>query len=953
MSDRGAFVGRRAERERLGRALARARRGQGSLILLAGEAGIGKTRLAVELAEGPGTRVLWGAAGPGATSAYGPLVASLRSHLRGRPGALDGLGPLRPHLAALIPELGDPAPATDRDTLFEAVCSALAQIAREEPVLLVLDDLQWSDDATLELLPTLAGMLPGIRVLVLAGYRTDGLGREHPLRRLRHELRRAGRLDELVLAPLAEAETAELAAQVLGTAPAPALARAIHGRTQGIPFFAEELARALLTLGALTGGRRGLELAQGGQVPLPDTVRDTVLLSASELSEGARAAAEAAAVAGETFDLELVGGLSSVAGLRELSERGLIREDGRGGAAFRHALTRETLYADVPWLQRRALHRRMAEKLAAAGGPSMEVATHWLGARDDEHARNALLAAAAEARAVHAHRDAARAGRQALELWAPGEEEGRRIEALESYAASAELAGELAEAALAWREICAIRAGRGERLELADAQRRLAAVQDMRRDRESATAARRAAAEAYAAAGRPAEAAVERLAIADYLRAASRHTAAIASARAAGKEAAAAERVDLRARALGLEGASRATRGDVEGGLATVQAGLALALEHGLTPVAAELYQRLSVVLYDAADYRRAEEVLETAVELCRLADQPVTEALFVNCLIYVLRERGEWARSVAMGRDLIAADAEASVAEGLIGVIHAYQGAFGAARRLLVSSLATSVQVDDFTMIVDSSAGLAWIAAVEGDDDEATRLSRSMLARWQGSEDHHVSVRGLRWSAGYLARRGDLAGANAAAEALSRIASTTGHADALASLAHAIGETALAAGDAATAADQLSRAVELHRGLDIPYERAEIELRAGVALAAAGDRELGLERLAAAHRTARKLGARPLAAEAAREVAALGESVAGRLGRRAAADTSGAGLSRRELQVMRLVALGRTNREIAEELFLSPRTVDMHVRSLLRKLDRRSRIEAARRAEELGLLAS
>src|SRR6185295_3630106 len=150
---------------------------------------------------------------------------------------------------------------------------------------------------------------------------------------------------------------------------------------------------------------------------------------------------------------------------------------------------------------------------------------------------NALLVAAAEARAVHAHRDAARAGRQALELWAPGEEEGRRIEALESYAASAELAGELAEAALAWREICAIRAGRGERLELADAQRRLAAVQDMRRDRESATAARRAAAEAYATAGRPAEAAVERLAIADYLRAASRHTAAIASARAAGKEA--------------------------------------------------------------------------------------------------------------------------------------------------------------------------------------------------------------------------------------------------------------------------------------------------------------------------------------------------------------------------------------------------------------------------------
>ena len=145
---------------------------------------------------------------------------------------------------------------------------------------------------------------------------------------------------------------------------------------------------------------------------------------------------------------------------------------------------------------------------------------------------------------------------------------------------------------------------------------------------------------------------------------------------------------------------------------------------------------------------------------------------------------------------------------------------------------------------------------------------------------------------------------------------------------------------------------MELHRTLDVPFERAEIELRAGVALAAAGERELALERLGDAYRSARKLGARPLAAEAAREVAALGESIVRRLGRRAAADVEGAGLSRRELEVVRLVALGRTNREIAQALFLSSRTVDMHVRHILRKLDCRSRVEAAHRAGELGLLA-
>jgi DNA-binding CsgD family transcriptional regulator len=254
--------------------------------------------------------------------------------------------------------------------------------------------------------------------------------------------------------------------------------------------------------------------------------------------------------------------------------------------------------------------------------------------------------------------------------------------------------------------------------------------------------------------------------------------------------------------------------------------------------------------------------------------------------------------------------------------------------------------------MSIDTTAGLAWVAAADGADGEAAERCRALLARWERSEDHHYAVRGLRWGATFFARRGDLGGAHACSEALTRIASHTGRAEALAALAHAIGETALANGDAQTAAEQLEQAVELHRGLDVPFERAEIELRAGASLVAAGERALALERFGDVYRTARKLGARPLAAEAAREVSELGESVVRRLGRRAAADAEGGGLTRRELEVVRFLAVGRTNREIAHELFLSPRTVDMHVRNILRKLDCNSRGAAAHRAGELGLLA-
>jgi DNA-binding NarL/FixJ family response regulator len=253
--------------------------------------------------------------------------------------------------------------------------------------------------------------------------------------------------------------------------------------------------------------------------------------------------------------------------------------------------------------------------------------------------------------------------------------------------------------------------------------------------------------------------------------------------------------------------------------------------------------------------------------------------------------------------------------------------------------------------MQLDTAAGLAYLEDQTGDGDAATEHCRFLLERWERSEDRHYAVWGLRWAACYFAVRGAGSDARACADALARIAAHTGHPDARAALAHALAETALLDDDPDTAAEQIGRALELQATLDIPFERAQIQLRAGVVLAAAGERELALERLAGAYRIARRLGARPLAMQAAEETARLGESVERRLGRRAAAAHDGAGLTRREVEVVRLLAVGRTNREIARELFLSPRTVDAHMRSIFGKLGCRSRVEATTRAGELGLL--
>jgi hypothetical protein len=167
------LIGREREQARLQAWAAEALAGRGSLVLLAGEAGVGKTSLARRALAGAGLEVLEGVGAQGGTSAFGPVVEVLRAHLRSEGGGPLVEGPLAAHLALLLPELGPPAAEGDRATLFEAIRLALAAIAARGPAALFLDDLQWADDATLELLGALARSLDTQALLVLGAYRSD------------------------------------------------------------------------------------------------------------------------------------------------------------------------------------------------------------------------------------------------------------------------------------------------------------------------------------------------------------------------------------------------------------------------------------------------------------------------------------------------------------------------------------------------------------------------------------------------------------------------------------------------------------------------------------------------------------------------------------------------------------------------------------------------------------
>jgi len=462
---RGTFVGRQRDLDELGESLAGAVAGRGSLVLVAGEPGIGKTRLADELARGAarslGAGVLWGSCWEGdGAPAFWPWIQALRDHAGRRdPATLRAeLGDGAADVARLVPglagRLGElpPSPALEPDQarfrLFDAVAGLLKRAGEAEPLLLVLDDLHWADRSSLALLRFVARELRDARLLVLGTYRDVELGRSpaaEPLAKL------AGRARHLTLGGLGEDDVAELLALTTGRPPGAELALAVHRRTGGNPLFVREVARLL---------------AAEDRPAIPEGVREVLRRRLDRLPAGCADHLAVAAVLGQEFRLDLLGAVSGrsteaqLALLDQAVEARLVeRAPGTvAGYRFTHALLREVLYERLPAASRIALHRRagqaIEERFAADLEPRLAELAH--------HFRQAA-AAGEHRKAVHY---ATLAGRRALDQLAYAEAAThfeRALEALDLEPAGpaqrCELELALGEARMAAGEIAAARAG--------------------------------------------------------------------------------------------------------------------------------------------------------------------------------------------------------------------------------------------------------------------------------------------------------------------------------------------------------------------------------------------------------------------------------------------------------------------------------------------------------------
>lgn len=982
------FVGRAGELAALTADLDAAVGGRGGVVLVAGEPGIGKTRLAEELAAQANVRgavVLWGRCWEGAGApAFWPWVQVIRGYVQAQaedPASLrHDLGAGAATIAQLVPAVHDripdlPAPPplepeAARFRLFDSLAGFLRTAAARRPLLLVLDDLHWADVPSLALLRFMSRELDGTGPLVVGSYRHTEVNQGHPLLAAVADLTR-GPHRWLLLGGLGQREVAGFIALVAGAEPSAELAAEVHRQTDGNPFFVTEVVRLLASQGRLDPAPRGAAVLGGG---LPEGVRAVVAERLGHLSGDGRQILEIAAVAGRDFELRVLqpaSGLDAGQLLVLLEEAEAARLVGAVPGElsrwqFAHALVREVLYESLLAARRVRLHGLVADALEAvyAAEPEPHLA---------ELAHHLVEAApGSEKTAARAAQMATLAGQRSLEMLAW------------------EDAAELFERALAALELAERPGSQQQRCELllAVGEARMAAS-----DVPAARTAYRQAGELARRIGSP-----EALARAG-LGLGLEFTSGIVDPVQVGllEEALAAlDRADspLRARVLaGLARALVSTR-RVERRLALSEDAVRMARRLGdPATLAAVLFSR-HLAVWGSERAEVAGERLAIATEAVGLAEQIGDHAM-------ALRGRGlrridllELGDVAGYDADLAAAERAAEELRQLryrwqLPLAHATRallaGRFAQAESLMEQGLALGRRAGDQAVGNYYTGVLATLRLMQGRFGELAELLPHVAARFPAMVVFRAGL------AAALAEAGQPDQARAevermAAGDLAAVPRDPAWSFSLASLALACYHL----GDAGTAAT-------LHRLLEPYADRAIVTGRVGAICLGPAAYYLGLldltlslpeqalRRFQQAAALAGRMQARPMVAmsregqarallaldrpgDRPQATALLGEVTATaqalgieQLGERAdtlrAAATAAprasawpAGLTGREVEVLRLIAAGQSNRAIAEALYISPNTVLHHVSSIFVKLGVANRAEAAAYAIRQGL---
>lgn len=995
------FVGRQDELAQLREALEQAQSGPQHL-LLAGEAGLGKTRLLEEFlasARAEGAAVTVGSClelgGEGLP--FAPFTTALRG-LRAELGAAAVTGAVagrEAELARLLPDIAPARPAGpqsatarqvmweeaegDRARLFELVARLLEVLAAERPLVLVLEDLHWADRSTRELLGYLYRTLRTGRVVLIGTYRTDDIHRRHPLRPFLAELDRLRTVRRVGLGPLSRAEVeAQMVGIQGGAEPDPALAEAVFERSEGNPFFVEELT------------------SECASCSISESLRDLLLIRVERLPEEALQLARLVSEAGSSAEYVL---LLAVAELPEhrllealrtaVGAKVLLPTADGAGYRFRHALLREAVQDDLLPGEAAAFNRRYAAALEAdphllsAEERTTRLARHWYRGGDAARALPAALLAAEVAAGRYAYAEQRQLLERAMELWDSAPEEVRaglrlgerravhlpshragppgRVELLAEAVVAARTAGETDRAMTLVRRALDLLDERSEPLRCAWfwVKRALLAVSLGSGD----GSAEIAKAEELGRGLAPSPVHAEALHVAAcwaMLRDPGEHalelaTRALELARTVGSR-------ETEIRARNTLGTVTAASGDIEAGLEEIRVGRGEAERAGAHAEVIRADINLSSALEAVG---RSREAVTAAARAARAAVETGRRSQLVFALgnqIEGLLSLGEWDRVPGLleqargGPVTVGTRGLMALRAGELAALRGDTAGAGEALARARRALGTEPYEPQQRIPLRTLSVLE--AALRGD----TAAVRERSARGV-SEGFPPGTHRYAWLLLLAAAHHEAAAAEnpeaseGREEALARIS------EAARTLAHPVpvwaahrellrAELLRAAGrfDASQWCGVEETLVPLERPRLLAHARFR---RAEALLHAHGARTAGASRtgspaqlLASVRETAARIGSQPLRAAAERLAAQAGLPGEQRRAPRAAEN-----LTPREREVLIRVAEGRSNREIAAELFISPKTASVHVSNILSKLGVAGRGEAAATAFRLGLL--
>ena len=988
------LVGRSDELSQLSAALDRARSGKGRIAFIAGEGGVGKTRLVSTVAERAAANGFVVAIGRGYPVETGVPYALFADALVPALSALDPTAfatvtrGISAELGRLFPALaregqgyrgdagrGDPADAKAR--LFWSFSQLLGRMSMRAPMLLVLENLQWADEASIELLHFAARQLGRERLLVLASYNSAQRDSHRTLAETERSLVALGAADVVHVGPFGVNDTDELLQRTFGASPAVTrdFARRLHGWTRGNAFFVEETLKALVAEGSLREDRGRWTGWERDSFTLPPSIGDALAARLARLSPGALALAELIAVLGTGVRLDTLEAVSGsgrselAAALGELRAQRVLDERVEGDEAqydVTHPLLRETLLARLGVAGARVMHERIAVALeehygAAADRHADELAAHFARAASPRLASRAaryLGVAGRNALASHADREAANYLAAAL---VEGKRDSGASDANEVFALTADLArarqriGDHEGARTLWLELRDMATAGGDRGRLAAVERRLgllaywgarfgdaithfdAAIGAARdaRDLDLGLRASLAKGVCLVEMGRRAEA--EKVL-----------TGALADAERNGSPQALA-RVH-RALLLLYSWTGPAARARVHG---------EEALRHARAAknrvVEATVHWALAMLGGLTGQSREVAEHLAEAIRLADELNSPILRVWAGEIEIEFAAGTGDWDAAIAIGERTIAL-AQAMGQRSLLprvlvwsALVHLGRGDTGRATAMVAEAeeigvtSAGATRLTDLQLQIPGMVGRVALALARRDFPAALHIGEKALAMiersgyvvWAIHRLLPMVAEAALWASA-LGRARDLG------KRLRADSEQVGHELGLAWADACDALVDLLDGNAGRAVDLLRAATERLEAIPFVPDAARVRRQLARALAETGDREGAARELRRAHDVFARLGAQPELEATREQLRALGARPPALVAARGAE-----GLTGREVEIIQLVVARRSNKEIGVALGISPRTVSTHLSNIFEKMGVASRGELADVARE------